>query len=121
MAVNAQDEGEMIDQLRALSEPRRLSILQFMTQGEASSCCDRICSDENGYCASDLVEMAGVSQPTVSHHLKTLEEAGLVKREKRGTWMCFFPRVDEIERFLDRLSSSLLPGLSQSKEVKNRD
>jgi len=40
-------------------------------------------------CACDLVEPLGKSQPTVSHHLKVLYEAGLVTREKRGTWVWY--------------------------------
>ena len=40
-------------------------------------------------CACDLTEPLGLSQPTVSHHLKVLTEAGLLVREQRGTWAWF--------------------------------
>ncbi|MFP5298820.1 MAG: ArsR/SmtB family transcription factor [Actinomycetota bacterium] len=40
-------------------------------------------------CVCDLVEPLDVSQPTVSHHLKVLHEAGLLEREKRGTWVYY--------------------------------
>ncbi|MGB5016355.1 MAG: metalloregulator ArsR/SmtB family transcription factor, partial [Candidatus Nanopelagicales bacterium] len=40
-------------------------------------------------CACDLYEPLGLSQPTVSHHLKVLTEAGLIHREQRGTWAWF--------------------------------
>ena len=40
-------------------------------------------------CACDLVELSGRSQPTVSHHMKILVDAGLVTREKRGLWVWY--------------------------------
>jgi ArsR family transcriptional regulator len=40
-------------------------------------------------CACDLLEPSGRSQPTVSHHMKILFEAGLVTREKRGSWVWY--------------------------------
>ncbi len=62
----------------ALSDPARLRLLSLIAarpNGEA--------------CACELVEPLGLSQPTVSHHLKVLYEAGLVDREKRGTWVWY--------------------------------
>ncbi|HEX9643244.1 MAG TPA: metalloregulator ArsR/SmtB family transcription factor, partial [Acidimicrobiia bacterium] len=46
--------------------------------------------------ACDLVEPLGVSQPTVSHHLKVLREAGLVASEKRGRWVFYRPVPDRL-------------------------
>jgi ArsR family transcriptional regulator len=40
-------------------------------------------------CACELVESLGLSQPTVSHHLKVLYEAGLLAKERRGTWIYY--------------------------------
>ena len=59
----------------ALADPARLRLLSLIAtapMGEA--------------CACDLIEPIGKSQPTVSHHLKILVDAGLVTREKRGVW-----------------------------------
>jgi ArsR family transcriptional regulator, arsenate/arsenite/antimonite-responsive transcriptional repressor len=61
----------------ALSDPIRLRLLSFITSA----------GDE--VCACDLVEPSGRSQPTVSHHMKILVEAGLVQREKRGLWVWY--------------------------------
>ena len=61
--------------LKALADPARLRLLcviQAANGGEACQC--------------DLTEPVGLSQPTVSHHLKILYDAGLVTREKRGAW-----------------------------------
>lgn len=66
---------------KVLADPARLRLLSLIAaQGET--------------CACDLVDVVGVSQPTVSHHLKVLHEAGLVAREKRGRWV-FYRSVPE--------------------------
>jgi ArsR family transcriptional regulator, arsenate/arsenite/antimonite-responsive transcriptional repressor len=61
----------------ALADPIRLRLLSFIT------------SSTNEVCACDLVEPSGRSQPTVSHHMKILVDAGLVSREKRGLWVWY--------------------------------
>ena len=69
----------------ALSDPARLRLLSLIataTGGEV--------------CACDLIEPIGKSQPTVSHHLKILVEAGLVHREKRGVWAWYRPNPDRL-------------------------
>ena len=61
--------------LKAFADPARLqllSLIQSAPEGEAS--------------VSDLTAPLGLSQPTVSHHLRILTEAGLLEREKRGVW-----------------------------------
>jgi ArsR family transcriptional regulator len=60
----------------ALADPIRLKLLSLI-------------ASRNEVCACDLVEPVGRSQPTVSHHLRTLFEAGLVERERRGTWIWY--------------------------------
>lgn len=62
----------------ALSDPIRLRLLSYIASADA---------DE--VCACDLVEVSGRSQPTVSHHMKILVDAGLVTREKRGLWVWY--------------------------------
>ncbi len=62
----------------ALSDPIRLRLLSYIASAEA---------DE--VCACELTEPSGRSQPTVSHHMKILVEAGLVEREKRGLWVWY--------------------------------
>ena len=74
----------------ALADPIRLRMLSIIaTAGEV--------------CACDLVEVSGRSQPTVSHHMKILVEAGLVSREKRGLWVWYRvmdPRLDALRGVL---------------------
>lgn len=71
----------LVLQFKALADPRRLAILEFLRQ-PIQSCCSR----DDGVCACDLEAFLGLSQPTVSHHMKQLQGAELVVSEKRGRW-----------------------------------
>jgi ArsR family transcriptional regulator len=73
------DAAELAKGFHALSDPVRLRLLSMITA-----------SGSTGACVCDLIEPSGRSQPTVSHHLKILREAGLVTSEKRGTWAWYF-------------------------------
>ena len=76
----------------ALADPARLRLLSLIAG-----------QPEGEVCACELVEPLGKSQPTVSHHLKVLFEAGLVDREKRGTWVWYRvvpARVDDLSEAL---------------------
>ena len=64
--------------LKALADPVRLRLVSLLA-----------CSDSGEVCASDLPALLGRKQPTISHHLKLLAEAGLVVREQRGKWAWF--------------------------------
>jgi len=62
---------------RSLGDPHRVKIVNLLaTAGEP-------------VCACDLIQPLGLSQPTVSHHLKKLLDVGLVEREQRGKWAYF--------------------------------
>jgi len=62
--------------LQALADPTRLAIVR-----ELASAAE--------VCACDLTSCCDVRQPTVSHHLKVLREAGVVESERRGTWIYY--------------------------------
>ena len=62
----------------ALADPIRLRLLSHIAAAGGAE-----------VCACDLVEPSGRSQPTVSHHMKILVDAGLVQREKRGLWVWY--------------------------------
>ena len=64
--------------LKAVADPARLQLLSILKQASNQQAC--VC---------DLTAPLGLSQPTVSHHLKVLADAGLVTRERRGTWAWF--------------------------------
>lgn len=61
--------------LKAIAEPTRLRLLSLVAAHDGAEAC--VC---------DLTDPVGLSQPTVSHHLKVLVDAGLLTREKRGVW-----------------------------------
>lgn len=74
--------------LKAVADPVRLRLLSAIRSSPSQEAC--VC---------DLTGLVGLSQPTVSHHLKVLTEAGLLTREKRGTWAWFQivpARLDDI-------------------------
>lgn len=87
-----EDAERLARTFKALSDPNRvrlLSLIAAQSEGEA--------------CVCDLTEFVGLSQPTVSHHMKQLVEAGLVVREQRGKWAYY--RVDDA--MLSALSEAL--------------
>jgi ArsR family transcriptional regulator, arsenate/arsenite/antimonite-responsive transcriptional repressor len=63
---------------RVLGEPVRLQLLSLIAAQPSGE-----------VCACELVETLGISQPTVSHHLKVMYEAGLLEKERRGTWIYY--------------------------------
>ena len=81
-----------IDILQAIAEPTRLAIVrQLASDGEV--------------CACDFTSCCDVSQPTVSHHLKVLRDAGLVGSERRGLWAYYYVNPDALEELTSWLSS----------------
>lgn len=73
------DDAERVARVfKALGDPTRVRLLSLIAAGEGGEAC--IC---------DLTEPVGLSQGTVSHHMKLLADAGLVTREQRGKWAYF--------------------------------
>jgi ArsR family transcriptional regulator, arsenate/arsenite/antimonite-responsive transcriptional repressor len=94
------DKRKVVAALKALADPVRLSILEFLWSPSAEEL-----RTEDGICASDLQDFLGVTQPTVSHHMRILIGAGLVTAEKRGKWVyyeCVTEGLDAVIGFLDR-------------------
>lgn len=78
---------------RVLGEPARLQLLSLIAAQPAGEAC--VC---------ELTEPLGLSQPTVSHHLKVLYEAGLLQKERRGNWMYYKVVPDRIEALRNALA-----------------
>jgi len=81
--VSAEEAEAAAAKIKALADPMRLRLLSHI----ASHGCEDVC-------ACDFPGELGLSQPTVSHHMKKLVEAGLVKREQRGKW-AFYSIIPE--------------------------
>ena len=73
-----------VDRFKALSDPARVKIVQFLYRPDAACC-----TVEDRVCACDLQGPLGLSQPAVSHHLKILVQAGLVLTEKSGKYVYY--------------------------------
>ncbi len=86
--------------LQAIADPARLAILRQLSSAGAT-------------CACDLSGCCGVSQPTTSHHLKVLREAGWITGERRGTWIWYSIRPEAVERF-GALAGQLKPSSAAS-------
>jgi ArsR family transcriptional regulator len=77
-ALTKKDAEELAALFKALADPVRLRVLSFIAAQPAGEAC--VCH---------VVGPVGLSQPTVSHHLKLLREAGLLERDKRGAWVYY--------------------------------
>ena len=84
MAIKSVDPD--IRLLQALADPARLEIVRQLGRSDM-------------VCACDFTECCGVSQPTISHHLRVLREAGVVESERRGTNIYYSLAEDFPQRF----------------------
>lgn len=91
--------SDLATRLKALADPARLSILEFLLD-PIQTCCSR----EEGVCACDFETVLGLSQPTVSHHMKLLVQAEFVKAEKRGRWVYYSLNPEAFESVWESLS-----------------
>jgi len=92
--LDAGEAQQLARMFKALGDPTRVRLLSLIAAQSGEEAC--VC---------DLTEPVGLSQPTVSHHMKQLVDAGLVTREQRGRWAYY--RL--VEGTLARLSEALKP------------
>ena len=88
--MSAEVADQIAPLLKALADPVRLRLMSLVASHEGGEAC--VC---------DLNDAFDLSQPTISHHLKVLHEAGLLDRDKRGVWVYY------------RASGSALSGLAE--------
>ena len=94
-AMEARAAEELARVFKALADPTRVSIVNRLASGEAC-------------CVCDLTDAFDLSQPTVSHHLRILRDAGLVEAERRGTWAYYRLVPQSIDRLRDVFSPTAL-------------
>jgi ArsR family transcriptional regulator len=92
--------------IKALAHPVRRQILVWLKDPDAYFP-DQEHSLENGVCAGQIDQRAGLSQSTVSAHLATLQRAGLITSKKYGQWHFFKRNEDAIQAFLQELAQQL--------------
>jgi len=85
--LSAEDALRFARLLKAVAEPTRLRLVSLIAAQENKEAC--VC---------DLTEPIGLGQPTISHHLKILVDAGILRREKRGVWAYYSITPGALER-----------------------
>ncbi len=83
--LDAEQTATLADRLKALADPTRLRMLDLLAQQSAPLC---VC---------EITDQFELHQPTISHHLRILREAGLIRGERRGTW-AYYSATDEGRR-----------------------
>jgi len=84
--LDADDAERLAAALKVIADPARLRLLSLIQS-----------QPEHEACVCHLIDPLGLTQPTVSHHLKVLLDAGLVEREQRGSWAYFRVLPDQLE------------------------
>lgn len=97
------DDAQFVRIAKAIADPTRVRVLRAIQAGEGCSC-------------ADLAGVAGVSKATLSHHLKTLEEAGLITVRKEGQ----FHRLKADARTLRAFASAAAPKAARPRPRKPR-
>lgn len=94
--LDTADATELAARLAALADPVRLQMLSIISS-----------SDTGEVCACDFVGPIEKSQPTVSHHLRVLADAGLVQGDKRGRWVWYRVAPDAIDGIVQTLGEAM--------------
>lgn len=95
---------EFIKVMKALSDPNRVKLLKIL--------------QERGMCVCEVQAALGIAQPTVSKHLKVLEDAGLVGHEKEGLWVNYHLTDGRSSPYAASLMGNLKHWLSDEPEVQ---
>jgi ArsR family transcriptional regulator, arsenate/arsenite/antimonite-responsive transcriptional repressor len=96
--LDEDDADRLAGALRVVAEPARLRLLSLIAARPGAEAC--VC---------ELTEPLGLSQPTVSHHLKVLHEAGVLERQKRGRWVFYRLNPEPLGLLRSALSSEPAP------------
>jgi ArsR family transcriptional regulator len=97
--LNQANAEQLAGAFKAIADPARLRLLSFIAaqpSGEA--------------CVCHLTTPLGITQPTVSHHLKVLYDAGLLDRERRGTWVYYRIVSERLAALREALATPSTPG-----------
>ncbi|HUR49451.1 MAG TPA: metalloregulator ArsR/SmtB family transcription factor [Acidimicrobiales bacterium] len=92
-ALSEAEAEDLAAAFKVLADPARLRLLSLIAAADAEE-----------MCACDLIEPVGRSQPTVSHHLSVLTDAGLLTRERRGKWAWYRVVPERLANLRDALA-----------------
>ena len=105
-SVLSETDAERLAQaLRVIADPARLRLVSLVAASEGGESC--VC---------DLTDRLDLGQPTVSHHLKVLTDAGILRREKRGRWVYYRIEPEPLELLRGALDPGAV-GATQSTEL----
>ena len=105
-ALGEQEAEGLASAFGVLADPARLRLLSLLASFPSGEAC--VCV---------LTEPLGLSQPTVSHHLKVLHQAGLLSREQRGVWAYYRIRAERLQP----LAEALLPDSAPARSLLPAD
>lgn len=90
--------------MKALSDPNRVRVLKILEGGSL--------------CVCEIQEVLGLAQPTVSSHMKILEDAGLVQKERQGTWMIYSHSTGGDSVYASTMLATLKDWLNEDTELQ---
>ncbi len=85
--------------MKALSDPNRVRVVKLL--------------EDRALCVCEIQKVLGLAQPTVSSHMKILEDAGLVNKERQGTWMIYSQAVDSESSYVRTMLIKLRDWLNE--------
>jgi ArsR family transcriptional regulator, arsenate/arsenite/antimonite-responsive transcriptional repressor len=93
--MGEEQANQVVPLLKALADPVRLRLMSMVLSHEGGEAC--VC---------DLTPAFDLSQPTISHHLKVLHDAGLLDRDKRGVWVYYKARPEAMAAFVNLFATT---------------
>ncbi len=90
--------------MKALSDPNRVRVLKLL--------------ENKALCVCEIQNVLGLAQPTVSSHMKILEDAGLVKKERQGTWMIYSQADGSESEYAGVMLGTLQDWLNEDGELQ---
>jgi ArsR family transcriptional regulator len=102
----ARDQQRLVTAFKALADPTRIEILRLVG------------AQSGPVCVCDIVERFDLAQPTISHHLKVLREAGLLRTSKIGIW-AFYELEAEAKDLLDEAGDLLVARPARSASARS--
>lgn len=96
--ISAAHAVDLAGTLKALADPARLRLLSLIQSHEGGEAC--VC---------ELTEPLGLTQPTISHHLKVLHDAGLISRRKKATWVYYRAVPERLAALADVIAPVAVP------------
>jgi ArsR family transcriptional regulator len=91
--------------MKALSDPSRVKIIKMLTEKEL--------------CVCEMTVLLGLAQPTVSKHLKVLEDAGLVEFWKQGSWVIYRLAAGDDSPYAKAMLAHLKDWLNEDEDIRN--